>query len=599
MKTNMKKYIAALAFAPVLLSSCSADFLNEVNPNEQTPATFWINETNAYKGLSAVYSSVRHMSYGYYGGYEGILHYQMRADDLYPTRGEEPWEWETLAFTNTSNTRNTCWGSIYKGIQLANEFLYNVPNVPMDESKKSQWIGEAYFFRGFWYFRVACDFNEGVIRTLPQEGDPESHGLSSHQAVLEQAVADLKEAKARLPKTRTADENGRITQGAAIAMLGKAYLWLGKAAEAKTELASIMSGYGYDLTPEYEDNFRDDTEFNEESIWEINYGPEGNIGESPWADSDGDNSFMGNTYGHYFGPHLEGSGATGQNRGGGWYKMQPSPYLVKQFIAEPRQAGSDSHWDKRMYTTCFFKYSDYETEKADETFYDGFTFDQIFKYTALPSHDDKYRVKGALTSPAYPDINGKEGRFIWKKLTPWWSKTGCSMYSNPYARITNYRIMRFAEVLFLHAEACLETNDAPSAVADLKRIRQRAGLTPCKAGVSESDKDAVMEELRNQKLLEFAGENIRWDDLVRWYGSNFEQFQKIMKDRKTDSKEWKKLNLDPDAEDDGTDYWGYEPTGRIINTQYVNFNDKKYLYFPIPQSEVDANQALEQTPDWR
>ena len=217
----------------------------------------------------------------------------------------------------------------------------------------------------------------------------------------------------------------------------------------------------------------------------------------------------------------------------------------------------------------------------------------------MPSHDDKYRVKGALTSPAYPDINGKEGRFIWKKLTPWWSKTGCSMYSNPYARITNYRIMRFAEVLFLHAEACLETNDAPSAVADLKRIRQRAGLTPWKAGVSESDKDAVMEELRNQKLLEFAGENIRWDDLVRWYGSNFEQFQKIMKDRKTDSKEWKKLNLDPDAEDDGTDYWGYEPTGRIINTQYVNFNDKKYLYFPIPQSEVDANQALEQTPDWR
>ena len=72
-------------------------------------------------------------------------------------------------------------------------------------------------------------------------------------------------------------------------------------------------------------------------------------------------------------------------------------------------SGSDSHWDKRFYTTCFFKYSDYETEKQDETFFDGFTFDQIFQFTALPGHDDKYRVKGAGTSPNYPEINGKEG----------------------------------------------------------------------------------------------------------------------------------------------------------------------------------------------
>ena len=89
MKTKIKKYITALLLTPFLFSSCSEDFLNEVDPNRETPGTFWVNEQNVNKGLAAVYNHVRRMSWGYYGGYEGILHYQMRADDMYPTRSEE------------------------------------------------------------------------------------------------------------------------------------------------------------------------------------------------------------------------------------------------------------------------------------------------------------------------------------------------------------------------------------------------------------------------------------------------------------------------------------------------------------------------------
>lgn len=87
MKKNFIKYIAALAVAPMLLSSCSDDFLNEIDPNRQTPTTFWTSEDNVMKGLSAVYNPFRRMTSGYYGGLEGIMHLQMRGDDLYPTRG--------------------------------------------------------------------------------------------------------------------------------------------------------------------------------------------------------------------------------------------------------------------------------------------------------------------------------------------------------------------------------------------------------------------------------------------------------------------------------------------------------------------------------
>lgn len=586
MKTKFKTYITALAMTPLLFSSCSESFLEEINPNEQTTGNYWVNEEAADRGLAAAYNQMRHMTSGYYGGYEGILHLQMRADDLFPTRGEEASTWETLSFNNTPNSQNVCWSNLYNGIQLANEFLYYAPNINMDKAKLSEMMGEAYFLRGFQLFQVRLNYNEGVIRTLPQSADPEPHGLSSPEELMKQVIADLTEAKNRLPESRSAKEAGRITKGAAIAMLGKAYFWTGDYATAKAEFETIMtSPYTYDLTENYEDNFRDDKEFNKESIWEINYANKGDSGDT-WGDGIGSNAFMGNNLAHYFGPSLKNN--TGDKElikgtcvGGGWYKMQPSPYLVKQFIAEPRPAGTDSKWDKRLYTTCFFKYSDYKDVKNNEEFYDGFTVDSIFKWTLK---DNKWSKGG----PAYPEIEGKQGRFLMKKFACWWSKTGCSMYNNPTGRVNNFRIMRFAEVLFLHAEACLQTNEPAKAMADINRIRVRAGLPEKQL----SDPAAIMEELRNQKLLEFAGENVRWYDLIRWY--SFDEFKALMIERKKDTQQYK-ITIDPDPRVEIE----IIPIGEVENTQNFANMEKKHLYFPIPQSEVDANHKLEQKADWR
>ena len=65
----------------------------------------------------------------------------------------------------------------------------------------------------------------------------------------------------------------------------------------------------------------------------------GNSGDA-WGNGTSDDSFMGNNLAHYFGPTLKG-----ENIGGGWYKMQPSPYLIKEFISEQRPEGSDSKWE--------------------------------------------------------------------------------------------------------------------------------------------------------------------------------------------------------------------------------------------------------------
>lgn len=555
---SIKKYLYVLAFGPLLLTSCSESFLEENNPNDQIPVTFWSNEANALKGLSACYNPLRAETSGYYGGFKGTLHWQMRADDLFPTRGEEDFSWTVQNFTNTPETDVNIWQNMYKGIQYANTFIYYSDQVSMDEARKKQMQGEAYFLRGFQYFQLAKNYGCAIIRTLPQDIDPENRNYSSYEDVLAQVASDFKMAKELLPDSRPTSEAGRVDRGAATAFLGKVYIWQNKYTEAKSELESIIGRYN--LVADYSWNFMSNHEFNEESVWEINYADKGSDGT--WQDADGTNAFMGSDIAHYFGPVLP--------ENGGWYKMQPSPWLIKEFVAEPRPAGSDTKWDKRLYTTTYFKYSDYNDVKEDETWYNGVAFDDMYVAAA---NNKKWDTKG---KPAYPTIEGNEGRFIMKKFSCWWVPTGCSMYGNTPARINNYRIMRFAEVLFLHAETCLQTGDVAGAMKDINRVRVRAGLPEKQIG----DSNAVWEELRNQKMLEFAGENLRWFDLIRWY--NFDELKALLLKRKTDQ-----ITV---------------ADGKIVGPvdgQNYNRMEKRHIYLPIPQSEVNTNTALDQKPDWK
>lgn len=542
---NIKKYMTALVLVLMLSTSCSDSFLDEGNdPSKETDGTFWTSEGNVMRGLVAVYNPIRDEMYGYYGAYSGIWNNSMRADDLFPTRGEEAFAWEILTFTNTPETKDDPWSKLYMGIQFANEFLYSAPGVAMDAATLNRMMGEAYFMRGFQFFLLQENYGGAVIRTLPQKADSEQHGWSSQADVLVQCESDFKAAIEALPAIRPANENGRITKGAAIAMLGKTYLWQGKYAEAKAQFELIMNPpYTYDLTENYEDNFRNTTEFNRESIYEIDYGYFGDP-NSTWGNQTGVNGFMGNNLANFFGPQLPS--------GGGWYKMQPAAYLINEFTSEPRPEGSDSKWDKRLYTTCYFKYSDYGDVKPDETWYNNVDFD-----TMWGSAGSKIQP-----GPQFTPINGVPGRFIFKKFTAWWSPAGCTMYGgNEQARDNNLRVMRFAEILFLHAEACLQTNNVSDAMADINRIRIRAGLQ--KKDISGLE--AAWTELRKQKLLEFCAENLRWYDLIRWYDDS------ALKNYLIETK---------DAGQSPSNY------------------QSKHRFLPIPQAEVNANTELEQKTEW-
>ena len=542
MKTNILKKLVLVPAAVLAMTGCNeSDFLSFTNPNEYVEDTYWSSEANAQAAMATIYSPIRSQMYGYFGGYTG-WHTMNRADDTWFILGEEAHNWQPATFTNTPNTADSDFGRIYNTINRANVLLNNIHKVNMDQTKMNELIGEASFLRGYAYFLLVTNFGDVPLRLVSAaESLEETMKPSSPEAdIWKQVEADFKTAKEYLPITRPSDEAGRVTKGTAIAYLGKTYNYLKRYEEGEAELKTIMqSPYTYDLTENFEDNFTEYTELNKESIFELVY--EGKYGSGTWG-AEGPNDTQGWVIPNFAGP--QGTG--------GWFKWMPTASIVDDFIVEERPAGSDTRFDKRMYTSFFWKHSDYETTVEDGAWFGDMSFDEIWEACATK------RLRG---EPDYPTISGKPGRFLIKKFTNFYKNEAeaNSMY-NQANQNNNLRVMRFAEVLLLHAEACIKTNKLAEAAADLTRIRDRAGL----AKKTWNGADELWEEMVHQNELEFFFEGHRFFDLKRWY--SYEEMKQIFVKNKKQGAE----NFQP-----------------------------KHFYLPIPQNELNTNEAIEQHPMWR
>ncbi|MCX2451123.1 RagB/SusD family nutrient uptake outer membrane protein [Pedobacter sp. PLR] len=542
MKTNIWKQLSLVAIMTIAVGGCKeSEFLDRVNPNQAVEKTFWVSEANAQSAMATVYSPIRGQMYGYYGGYTG-WHTMNRADDVWFILGEEILNWEPATFANTANTAESDFSRLYKTINRANVLLSNIKKVPMSQEKINELSAEASFLRGFSYFLLATNFGDVPLRLVSASEDPNEVMKASapEELIWKQIEADFKAAKEFLPITRPAAEAGRITKGAAIAYLGKSYNYRKMYAEAEAELSIIMKApYSYDLTTKFEDNFTENTELNKESVFELIY--DGSFGSGSWG-SESATSTQGFVIANFVGP--QGTG--------GWFKWMPTAAIVADFISEERPAGSDTRFDKRMYTSFFWKHSDFETATPDGAWFGNMTFDQIWDASATK------RLRG---EPDYPTINGKKGRFLIKKFTNFYKNEADanSMY-NQKNQNNNLRLMRFSEVLLLHAEAAIKTGKIGDAASDLKRVRDRAGL----ANKTWNGPDDLWKEVIHQNELEFFFEGHRFFDLKRFY--NYAQMKQVLTDNKKQGAE----NFQP-----------------------------KHFYLPIPQNELNTNTSIQQHPLWR
>jgi len=508
----MKKLIIFL-ITTTFMMSCNESILDEVNPNQITSTTYWKTENDVLSSLSATYRRFREVNGGYWG-VRGVETSNVRGDDFYK-RNDVPDVYSLSTFSTTPNNTvvNNIWNNCYIAIFRANEILENVGKVPgLSDQSKAAYIAEAKFLRGLNYFILVINFGDVPIHLkVPQTTDDYFVAKSSEADVWVQVKQDFTDAAADLPVSYSSQWVGRATKGAAIAYLGKAELYTKDWANAETTLKQLTtSPFNYKLMTNYGDNFVASSENNQESVFEIQLA---DIGGTSFNAGENANEALGVSTAQEFAP----------TEVGGWYEVLPTEKLFNEFQKEKTLSGD---FDPRMYATLIWNY-------PGATFYNKSfsTFKIPFGYSSEFKKYQNYTQTNELT--------GSSGAS---------DKTSSN----------NERALRYDDVLLMLAESLTMEGKVTDAYPYVEQIRDRANLAILPTGYTQ---DQMMDEIRHQRMIEFAREGQRFYDLKRWG---------LLQQELNNS----------------------DKVGK------ANYTSPKYDLFPIPQAEINSNPKMVQNTNW-
>ena len=111
------------------------------------------------------------------------------------------------------------WNGVYQMINRANLVLQKAPGVSDNIPLRDVTVGEAEFLRAWAYFELVSMWGDVPLYTEPVSSVTGYKGKSAAADVYTLIISDLTDAASKLPVT--ASDNGRATQGAAYALLGR------------------------------------------------------------------------------------------------------------------------------------------------------------------------------------------------------------------------------------------------------------------------------------------------------------------------------------------------------------------------------------------
>ncbi len=453
-----KKTIAYMAAATLLLSGAScSDFLDKAPENTVPEESIdYTNLSNMYQPVSGVYGALRT------GGmhWVGLPLYIVRDDDVWSGRHDDQADLinigESFVYMNSFWGFNEMWNQNYKIVRVANSALNDLANFrancnsEADLQKNSEYEGEVRFLRALAYYRLTQLFGDVTILRSNTQTDLTR---SVRDVVYEYMLTeDLLPAIELLPKVhpRNAEHMGAATSYTAAALAAKVYLQMGDFPNVKKQTEYVIKSGMFDLYPDFYNLFKTAGMLCEESLFECQI-------------TDFDN----------------GSGE--EIRAGEWYTFQG-----------PANTGVVSGWGFIGYRDEFVHWAEVtrgETVRATTTFLKG--------GETTPSGD---AIKLNTNMTATNCWNGKA--YLPSSETP---------AGRSYGSGNNIRILRYADVLLMYAEACVETGqDLGNALIQFNKVRTRAKMPEIKQ--SELTKDMILDERR----MELAGEwGERYMDLVR------------------------------------------------------------------------------------
>lgn len=267
----MKKYLITTIITLTLFStisiSCSDEFVSP-KPKYSIDSENYFNSKEDYDdALVATYDLLQ-------SSYVNVLLGEIASDNTL-CGGESPTDVigfqqiDDMIHTPVNSNLRDIWNWMFAGVQRANYILEFKDKT--DFEGKNQLIAETRFLRAYYQFELVKWFGgipmKGDVRF--KVGDEKTVARSTTQEVYASIEADLIFAAANLSPTPS--QKGRVTKGAAQALLGKAYLYQNKFAQAATVLDAVITSGKYSLQTDYNAMFELDGENGTESVFEVQY----------------------------------------------------------------------------------------------------------------------------------------------------------------------------------------------------------------------------------------------------------------------------------------------------------------------------------------
>ncbi|WP_375435452.1 RagB/SusD family nutrient uptake outer membrane protein [uncultured Hymenobacter sp.] len=531
--------ITRLGLAGTLLLSataCEKNLLDQVNPNLPLVELSWQTSDDAIKGSNACYAGLQGL-----GMYRRWLNF---AFDLRDDTGFSQSPWGELAdFTKFVQSNydfevsSNIWRDHYRTIFRCNQVIDRVPTIQgMDATLQKRIVAEAKFLRALSYFNLVSLYGKVPLALQYSTELNQTFQQGTEAQIWDQVISDLQAAQTDLPATYPASEAGRATKGAATTLLGKAYMQNRRWVDAQAQFAQVTNPTsGYDLVA-YTDNFRHTTENNRESIFEVQFSDEKKGGNDAGNGPDATSS-QGGQRSQFWGiPGTPKTATRPEYPGAGFGDGEVRPWVVREFLQEPTAAGQR---DPRLAATVFYN-------RRDQT---------LFPATLPVDADTLVYGTGFLTR--YGQDARNRTRVYWRKYATDYYRT-FEDFDSPI----NQRVLRFADVLLLQAEALNEQGQTAAAVPLINRVRQRAGLTPLVA--ANFTQASLRAQIMHERVTELTGEGVRWFDLQRWNLLGSQTTIDQLKARDSD---------------------------------FNNFRADRSRLLPLLQSEVDLNK-LAQNDNW-
>jgi hypothetical protein len=461
MKRTHLKYLALATLSLQLLGGCKKDFLELQPRGTDLETNYYQNPAQAFAGLVSVYDPLGMEAAGTYANRLGPLN--AASDDAYAGGGGptdmNTWQvWNNYTLDPAVGPQGEFWTRNFTGVARANLLLTKLPNVPgLSDALKNRYTAETKFLRAYYYFDLVRLFKNVPLFTAPVPiNDVLTQRQASPAAVYAQIEADLNAAIPNLPATIPPSENGRVTQGAAKALLGKVIIYQ-NVNSRMLEAANILEDvnkpgniYGYGLLPNYGDIFRPDNKFHSESIFEIVHTSTANNGWGNWPNFEGNVAVQMFGARAYVGPIYES----------GWGFNPLTPSLVTALRGDPRYPHTVANIDS-------------------------------LKQIGQATYELGYQNTGYFIQKYAPQKR--------------WKSTGGGNYELNYPN--DVIDIRLADTYLLEAEALLRGGgDVSKAGFYLNAVRARVGLGPVAA---------TLDNVYNERRLELATEGHRWFDLVR------------------------------------------------------------------------------------